>query len=64
MYMLINRTDVARVLTKRDGYTREDAEDVMDDIENEMQDYINDGDYEGAIEVLEGYGFEPDYINF
>jgi len=62
--MLINRTDVAKVLIKRDGYTKEDAEDVMDDIENEMQDCIDDGDFEGALDVLEGYGFEPDYINF
>ena len=56
-----NKREIINVLMKRDGLTPIEAESVYEDIRDEMDDYIMEGDFDGALDVLAGYGFEPDY---
>ena len=54
---------VVEILMKRDGYSKEDAYDLVNDVRAEMQDAIACGDYDLAEEIIESdLGLEPDYI--
>jgi len=59
---LLNRKEVIKVLMSRDELSLEEAEEECDGIEEQMQECIDDGDFEGAYDALAEYGLEPDYI--
>ena len=54
---------VIEILMKRDGLSKEDAYDLVNEVRAEMQDAIACGDYDLADEIIESdLGLEPDYI--
>lgn len=54
---------VIEILMKRDGLSKEDAYDLVNEVRAEMQDAIACGDYNLAEEIIESdLGLEPDYI--
>lgn len=59
------RNELVNVLMKRDGMTREQAIQEIEEARAAMYECIEDGDYEGAEDVLSDFfGLEPDYIDF
>ena len=58
-----NMNRVVKILMNRDGYTKEAAYDLVNEVRAEMQDAIACGDYDLAEEIIESdLGLEPDYI--
>lgn len=56
---------IIEILMKRDGMTREQAREQVMEAREAMYDCIEDGDYEGAEDVLSDlFGLEPDYIDY
>ena len=54
---------VVKILMKRDGLSKEDAYDLVNEVRAKMQDAIACGDYDLAEEIIESdLGLEPDYI--
>ena len=54
---------VVKILMERDGYSKENAYDLVNEVRAEMQEAIADGDYELAEDIIMGdLGLEPDYI--
>ena len=54
---------VVNILMKRDGYSEEEAIEMVNDCREEMNEAIADGDYDLAEDILAGdLGLEPDYI--
>jgi hypothetical protein len=48
---------------KRDGYSKEEAIEIVNDCREEMNEAIAEGDYDLAEEIIESdLGLEPDYI--
>lgn len=59
------RNKLMEVLMTRDGMTREQAREEIQEARAAMYECIEDGDYEGAEEVLaDFFGLEPDYIDY
>lgn len=58
----VNR--IVEILMKRDGMSETDARALYKDAKRAMYECIEDGDFEGAEDVLADYlGLEPDYID-
>ena len=54
---------IARVLMKRDGMTYEEANNLIDEAREALQNYLDEGDSFGAENVCEEFfGLEPDYL--
>ena len=54
---------VVSILMKRDGYTKEEAIEIVNDCREEINEAIADGDYDLAEDILAcDLGLEPDYI--
>ena len=54
---------VIQILMERDGLSKENAYDLVNEVRAEMKDAIACGDYELAQEIIESdLGLEPDYI--
>ena len=54
---------IARVLMKRDGMTYEEANNLIDEARDALQNYLDEGDSFGAENVCEEFfGLEPDYL--
>lgn len=54
---------VVKILMKRDGYSKEEAIEMVNDCREEMNAAIASGDYDLAEDILAGdLGLEPDYI--
>ena len=54
---------VVKILMKRDGLSKEEAYDLVNEVRVEMQEAIACGDYDLAEEIIESdLGLEPDYI--
>lgn len=54
---------VVKILMERDGYSKEEAIEIVNDCREEMQEAIADGDYDLAEDILAcDLGLEPDYI--
>lgn len=54
---------VVSILMNRDGYSKEEAIEIINDCREEMNDAIADGDYNLAEDILAcDLGLEPDYI--
>ena len=55
---------VVNILLKRDGYSEEEAIEMVNDCREEMNEAIADGDYDLAEDILAGdLGLEPDYMD-
>lgn len=53
-----------KVLMERDGMTREQAREEIQEAREAVYECIEYGDYEGAEEVLSDFfGLEPDYMD-
>lgn len=51
------------VLMQRDNITSEEADELIAEAKEQMQEYLADGDTEAAYEVCsEMFGLEPDYL--
>ena len=54
---------VVRILMNRDGYSEEEAIEIVNDCREEMNEAIANGDYQLAEDILAcDLGLEPDYI--
>lgn len=54
---------VVSILMKRDGYSKEEAIEIINDCREKINEAIADGDYELAEDILAcDLGLEPDYI--
>lgn len=57
----INR--VVKILIERDNMTREEAEHLLNQVRDEMNDAIAEGDYDLAEDIMySDLGLEMDYI--
>ena len=55
---------IAKVLMKRDGMTYEEADNLIDEAREALQNYLDEGDSFGAENVCkEFFGLEPDYLD-
>ena len=55
---------IARVLMKRDGMTYEEANNLIDEAKEALQNYLDAGDSFGAENVCEEFFvLEPDYLD-
>ena len=49
---------------KRDGMTYEEADNLIDEAREALQNYLDEGDFFGAENVCEEFfGLEPDYLD-
>lgn len=54
---------VVNILMKRDGYSKEEAIEMVKDCREEINEAIADGDYDLAEDIIAcDLGLEPDYI--
>jgi len=54
---------IKEVLMKRDGLSEKDAENEVVEFKESIEDYIENGDYDGIEDALmNDLGLEPDYI--
>lgn len=53
---------IVDVLVKRDGISREEAEELKNEARESMMEAIEDGDFELAEESMSMLGLEPDYL--
>lgn len=54
---------IIRILMNRDGYTREEAKEIVEEVMEEVQDAIASGDYTLAEDIFESdLGLEIDYL--
>lgn len=57
--------ELVKVLMRRDGMTKEEAMQEVEEAKEAMYEYIEDGDYESAYDIMEEFfGLEPDYISY
>ena len=55
---------IKKVLMKRDGMSSEEADNLIDEAREALQNYLNEGDSFGAENVCEEFfGLEPDYLD-
>ena len=54
---------IKQVLMRRDGMTSADAEELISEARDQLQEYLEDGDLEAAENICEEFfGLEPDYL--
>ena len=52
-----------QVIMRRDGYSSEEADELISEASEALQDYISRGDLEAAENICEEYfRLEPDYL--
>lgn len=55
--------EIIRILMTRDGYTKEEAKEIYEEVMEEVYDAISTGDYSLAEDIFESdLGLEPDYL--
>ena len=55
---------IKRVLMKRDGMSSEEADNLIDEAREALQNYLDEGDSFSAEHVCEEFfGLEPDYLD-
>ena len=55
---------IKKVLMKRDGMSSEEADNLIDEAKEALQNYLDEGDSFGAEHVCEEFfGLEPDYLD-
>ena len=54
---------IKTILMQRDHLNEDEAQDLIDQAREALQDYLKSGDTESAYEVCgEFFGLEPDYL--
>jgi hypothetical protein len=54
---------IKEVLIKRDGVTEKEAESLIEDAREALNNYLSEGDIAGAEEICaEYFGLESDYL--
>jgi len=54
---------IIKILMKRDKMTRNDAKALVDEVYEEINYYLEQGDYDSAEDlVMSDLGLEPDYL--
>ena len=60
----MTRENLKEVLIRRDGVSKEVAEEMIQEAADLVNGYLDEGDIEGAANVCqEMFGLEPDYID-
>lgn len=55
--------DIIRILMKRDGYTKEEAQEIVEETMDMVYDAISTGDYDLAEDIfMSDLGLEIDYL--
>jgi hypothetical protein len=54
---------IVETLMKRDGISREEAEDIKDELRNQALAYAREGDIMSAMDIMYEVGLEPDYLD-
>jgi len=55
--------NIKDILMRRDGITEEEANELIKDAKEQLQEYLDEGNTEAAYEICSDYfGLEPDYI--
>ena len=51
------------VIMRRDGMTSEEADELIQEAKETMQEYLAEGDFMAAEDICQDYfGLEPDYL--
>jgi len=54
---------IKQVLMRRDGMSAEEADELIEEAEEALASYIEEGDFAAAEDICEEYfGLEPDYL--
>ena len=53
---------IVETLMKRDGISREEAEDIKDELRNQALAYVREGKIMSAMDIMYEVGLEPDYL--
>lgn len=55
--------EIIRILMRRDGYSKEEAKEIVEETMEEVYEAIQSGDYELAEDIFTGdLGLEIDYL--
>lgn len=55
--------DLKKTLMVRDGITEAEAEELVEEVRQEVRDAMEEGDMERAMNACEIVGLEPDYLD-
>ena len=56
-------SEIKRVLMERDGMTSSEANSLIQEAREALEEYMENGDHESAEQVCsEFFGLEPDYL--
>lgn len=53
---------IVETLMKRDGLSREEAEDIKKELRNQALAYVREGKIMSAMDIMYEVGLEPDYL--
>lgn len=53
---------IVETLMKRDGISREEAEDIKKELRNQALAYVREGEIMSAMDIMYEVGLEPDYL--
>lgn len=60
----MERKSIKQTLMERDEISAEEAKGIIADAKEALQEYVREGDLNGAYNVCEEYlGLEPDYLD-
>ena len=55
---------IKEIIMKRDGYTSDQADSLINEAVDGMNDYLDEGDIDSADQVcMEYFGLDPDYLD-
>ena len=61
---MLNKRAIVQVLMNRDGYSKAEALEYFEEMNEEFTALVNAGNFMGAEDYLLSEGFELDYIGF
>ena len=53
---------IVETLMKRDGISREEAEDIKKELRNQALAYVSESKIMSAMDIMYEVGLEPDYL--
>jgi hypothetical protein len=57
------RENIKTILMKRDQMTSEEADALISEAMEDLEDRLKDGDFESAYDIcMDYFGLEPDYL--
>lgn len=54
---------IVETLMQRDGLTREEAQEIKDELREQAMEYVAAGDIMSAMDIMYEVGLEPDYLD-